>query len=44
MQGILKNAGMLPDLIKHAVGSANQKRKVPRLAITEDPIHKQMLA
>lgn len=34
---IMKNAGMLPDLIKHAMGSANVKRKVPRLAITEDP-------
>lgn len=34
---IVKNANMLPDLIKHAIGSANQNRKIPRLAITQDP-------
>lgn len=34
---IIEKSSFLPDLIKHAVGSANNKRKVPRLAITEDP-------
>ena len=41
---IMKNAGMLPDLIKHAMGSANTKRKVPRLAVTEDPLQRDHYA
>ena len=38
-EAIVKNAdgGYLTDLIKHAMGSANRNRKVPRLALTEDP-------
>lgn len=39
-EAIVKNAGYnneLTDLIKHAMGSANKKRKIPRLSITEDP-------
>lgn len=34
---ILKKSGYLPELIKHAMGSANNKRKIPRLSITQDP-------
>ena len=44
---ILKNAGSninLPELIKHAMGSANKNRKVPRLALTENPLHKDHYA
>ena len=42
---IVKNSGgELSSLIKHAMGSANQNRKVPRLAITENPLHKDHYA
>ena len=43
---ILKNAGGagLSDLIKHAMGSANKNRKVPRLALTENPLHRDHYA
>ena len=48
-EAIVKNTneatgGMLSDLIKHAMGSANKKRKIPRLAITEDPLHRDHYA
>lgn len=38
-EAIVKNANgaYLNDLVKHAMGSANKQRKVPRLAVTEDP-------
>ena len=43
---IMKNAGggQLSELIKHAMGSANKKRKIPRLAITENPLHRDHYA
>lgn len=45
-EAIVKNAGgdYVTDLIKHAMGSANKKRKVPRLAITENPLHRDHYA
>jgi len=36
-RAIIEKSSYLPEIIKHAVGSANNKRKVPRLAVTEDP-------
>jgi len=36
-RAIIEKSAYLPEIIKHAVGSANNKRKVPRLAVTEDP-------
>lgn len=48
-EAILKNSLMaggnhVSDLVKHAMGSANKNRKVPRLALTENPLHKDHYA
>lgn len=45
-EAIMKNAGggHLSELIRHAMGSANKKRKIPRLAITENPLHRDHYA
>jgi len=44
---IAKNSGhgdYMTDIIKNAIGSADKKRKVPRLAITENPLNKDHYA
>lgn len=41
---IMKNAGPLSDMVKQAMGSSNPKRKVPRLAVTEDPMQRDHYA
>jgi hypothetical protein len=43
---ILKNAGggHISELVQHAMGSANKRRKIPRLALTENPLHKDHYA
>jgi hypothetical protein len=47
-EAMMKNAGfegnVMQELIKHSMGSANRRRKVPRLAITSDPLQKDNYA